>query len=74
MWDLGTIIRMNNEAFRAFKEKNSLASREQEEAEGDEGVCYFTQGFPGKVASMRSVHESKVNRCSSQGQAGEELK
>ena len=59
MWDLQTIIRMNNEAQRAFEEKNSFAQGEQEKAKGDEGVWDPEKGIFGQVTYLRSVYEGE---------------
>ena len=71
MWDLITIIRINNEAQRAF-EKNSLAEGKQEKAKRNEGVFDPAREVFVESAYLRGLYESKLNRCTPQGQKGEE--
>jgi hypothetical protein len=73
MWDLETIIRMNNEAFRAFKAKNTTPSSKQKKAGRDAGVWPLKASVFGEASSLRSVYEGERNGCSSQGREGEEL-
>jgi len=61
MWDLQTIIRMNNEAWRATKKEDPTKKGEQEETGGDEGVWDPEKGIFGKVTYVRSVYEGKVD-------------
>jgi|11_taG_2_1085331.scaffolds.fasta_scaffold01983_4 hypothetical protein len=72
MWDLQTIIRMNNEAF-ALKKKNSTPKGQQEKAKGDEGVRDSEKRVFGKVTYLRSVYEGEVDRHSPQSWSGETL-
>ena len=59
MWDLQTIIRMNDEAQRAFEKKNAIAQGEQKEAEGNEGVRDPESGVFGETTFVRSVYEGE---------------
>ena len=58
MWDLETIIRINNEACSAQKE-DSTAKGEQEKTSGDEGVWDPERGVFGQVTYLRSVYEGE---------------
>jgi len=59
MWDLQTIIRMNDEAQRAFEKKNTIAQGEQKEAEGNERVWDPESGVFGETTFVRSVYEGE---------------
>ena len=72
MWDLKTIIRMNNEAF-ALKKKNSTPKSQQEEAKGNEGVWDSQKRVFGEVTYLRSMYEGKVDRHTPQSWSGETL-
>jgi hypothetical protein len=52
MWNLQTIIRINNE-------KDSAAQGEQETPKGDEGELDPEEGVFGKVTYVRSVYEGE---------------
>jgi len=65
MWDLQTIIRMNNEAWRATKKEDPTEKGEQEEAGGNEGVWDPEKGVFGQVTYLRSVYEGEVDGCPS---------
>ena len=71
MWDLKTIVRINNEAFRAFKKKNPDATSEQEEAKGEQGVFCASEGVSQKATNLRSMYEGGSDRRTSHGQKGE---
>ena len=73
MWDLQTIIRLNNEAWRAFKKKDSASKGEQKEAGGNEGVFDTKDRVFRETSYLRSVYEGEVNRCAPQGGTGETL-
>ena len=73
MWDLLTIIRLNNEAFWASKKKDSTKEGQQEETERNEGVWDTTIRVPGETTYLRSVYEGEVDRHTSQGGTGETL-
>ena len=59
MWDLQTIIRINNEAQRAFEKKNSSAQGKQKEAEGDERIWDPEGGVFRETTFVRSVYEGE---------------
>jgi hypothetical protein len=73
MWDLATIIRMNNEAFRSAKEKNSAKTCLEASIERNEGIWNPEKGIFGKVTYLRSVYEGEIDRHPSQGGEGETL-
>lgn len=71
MWDLKTIIRINEE--RKTFEKNSSPQGIKEKIKGNEGV-FDTEDRVFKQASyLRSVYEGERNGCSPQGGPGETL-
>ncbi len=72
MWDLQTIIRMNNEAWRAFK-KNSIAKGQQKKTDRDEGVLDSKDRVFEQASYLRSVYEGERNGCSPQSRSGETL-
>lgn len=73
MWDLETIIRMNNEAFRAFKKKDSTEACLEASIKRNEGIWNPEKGIFGKVTYLRSVYEGKVDRHTPQSRSGEIL-
>jgi len=72
MWDLKTIIRMNNEK-ESIKKKDSTSSREQKAIKGNERVQHLEDRVFNKASYLRSVYEGTVNRCASSGGTGETL-
>ena len=60
MWDLETIIRINNEACSSQK-KDSSAQSEQEETGGNERVWDPERGIFKEVTFVRSVYEGEVD-------------
>jgi len=73
MWDLETIIRINNEAFWSAKTQNTLAESKQEEAERNAGVWDTTDRVYKETSYLRSVYEGDGDGCSPQGRKGETL-
>ena len=73
MWDLETIIRINNEAWEAFKKKNSTTQSKQEEAERNAGIWNPKKGVFGEVTYVRSMYEGEVDRHPPQSGTGETL-
>ena len=73
MWDLETIIRMNNEAFRAAKEKNSAKACLEASIERNEGIWNPEKGIFGQVTYLRSVYEGELDGHPPQGGTGEAL-
>ena len=72
MWDLKTIVRINHEAFRAFKKKNPDATSKQEEAKRKQGVFCASEGVLEETTNLRGMHDGGIDGCSSHGQEGEE--
>jgi hypothetical protein len=73
MWDLETIIRMNNEAFRAAKEKNPIKACLEASIKRNAGLWDTTIRVPGETTYLRSVYEGEVDGCSPQSGTGETL-
>ena len=73
MWDLETIIRINNEAWRASKKKNSTEARLEASIQRNEGIWDPEKGIFGQVTYLRSVYEGEVDRHPPQGGSGEIL-
>ena len=71
MWDLRTIVRINNEAFRAFKKKNPVAKSEQEKAKREQGVFCASEGVSEETTNLRSMYDGGGNGCSPYGQEGQ---
>ena len=70
MWDLRTIIRINDEAQKAFKEKNSNQAREQEEAKRRQGIFEEEVAVFDGASFVRSVYEGEVDRYSPHSRSG----
>jgi len=73
MWGLTEIIRINNEAQRAFEAKNPTAADLKAPSERNEGIWDPEKGIFGKVTYVRSMYEGCINGCSPQSEEGEEL-
>lgn len=61
MWDLETIIRMNHEAWRATKTKNTIASCIEASIERNEGIFSSEKRVFGKTTYVRSVYEGEID-------------
>lgn len=73
MWDLETIIKINNEAQRAFEKKNAYEAYQRKEEERRKRVLNEeAQVFEG-FTNMRSVYEGEVDGCTPHSRSGEEL-
>lgn len=72
MWDLETIIRMN-EARKPIKKKDSIEACLEASIERNEGVFDTEKGIFGQVTYLRSVYEGEVDRHPPQGGTGETL-
>lgn len=73
MWDLDTILRINNEAQWAFKKKNSYEAHQREEAERRERICEEEVAVFDGASFVRSVYEGEDDGCTSHSRSGEEL-
>lgn len=72
MWDLKTIVRINDEAFRAFKKKNPDAKSQQKKAEREQGVFCASEGVLEETTNLRGMYDGGINGCPPYGQKGEE--
>ena len=73
MWDLATIIRMNNEAWRAAQKKNPNEAGKQKKTRGNAGIWPLKASVFGEASSLRSVYEGERDGHSPQGREGKEL-
>ena len=73
MWDLETIIRINNEAWWASKKKDSTEACLEASIERNEGIWDPEKGIFGQVTYLRSVYEGELDRHPPQGGTGEAL-
>jgi len=73
MWDLETIIRMNNEAFRSSKTQNTPSQSKQEETERNAGVWDIEDRVFEQTSYLRSVYEGELDRHTPQSRSGETL-
>lgn len=73
MWDLETILRINNEAQRAFEKKNTLKACEQEEAKRRQGIFEEEIAVFDGTSYVRGLYEGKVDGCSSHSWSGDKL-
>jgi len=73
MWDLETIIRINNEAWRSAKEKDAIKACLEASIKGNEGVLGEKDRIFDGTSYLRSVYEGEVYGCSPQGREGETL-
>ncbi len=73
MWDLETIIRLNNEAQWASEKKNAYKASQRQEAERRQGIFEQEIAVFDGASFVRSVYEGELDGCSSQSRSGEEL-
>lgn len=73
MWDLATILRMNNEAQRAFEEKNSYETRKRQEEERGKRILEEEILVFDGASYVRGMYEGKVDGCSSHSWSGDKL-
>ena len=73
MWDLETIIRMNNEAQEAFEKKNAFEASQQKEAKRRQGIFEEEAAVFDGVTYLRSMYEGELDGRTPQGRPGQEL-
>jgi hypothetical protein len=73
MWDLATIIRINNEAQNAFKKKNAHEAYQRHEAQRVQDIFEQEVAIFDGASFVRSVYDGARDRRASQGETGEEL-
>lgn len=73
MWDLDTILRINNEAQRTFEKKNAYEAHQRQEAERIQGIFEEEVAVFDGASFVRSVYEGEVDGCTSHSRSGEEL-
>lgn len=73
MWDLETIIRMNNEAQEAFEKKNAYETHQRKEANRVKGIFAEEVAVFDGTSFVRSMYDGTLDRRSSQGKEGEKL-
>ena len=73
MWDLETIIRMNNEAQKAFEKKNAYEAHQRQEAQRIQGIFAEEVAVFDGTSFVRSMYDGALDRRSPQREEGEEL-
>jgi hypothetical protein len=73
MWDLATIIRINNEAQRTFEEKKTYESHLRQEEERRKRILEEEVAVFDSASFVRSVYEGEVDGCSSHSRSGDQL-
>ena len=73
MWDLTTILSINNEAQRAFEEKNAYEAHQREEEKRRQGILEEEVAVFDGASYVRSVFKGKVDRHTPHSRSGEEL-
>lgn len=73
MWDLATIIRINNEAQWAFEKKNAHEAYLREEEERRKRILEEEVAVFDSASFVRGVYEGKVDGCSSHSWSGDQL-
>lgn len=73
MWDLETILRINNEAQWAFEKKNALEAHEQKEAERKQRILEEEVAVFDGASYVRSVYEGKLDGHTPHSRSGGEL-
>jgi len=73
MWDLETIIRINHEAWRTAKEKDTFKACLEASIRRNEGIFQKEDRVFDRTSYLRSVYEGEGDGCSPQGREGETL-
>lgn len=73
MWDLTTILKINNEAQRAFEKKNAYEASQRQEAERRKRICEQEIAVFDGASFVRGMYYGKVDGCSSHSGSGGEL-
>ena len=73
MWDLETILRINNEAQRAFEKKNAYEAHQRQEAKRIQGIFEEEVAVFDGASFVRSMYDGKVDRHTPHSWSGEEL-
>lgn len=73
MWDLTTILRINNEAQRAFEEKNAYETHQRKEDERRKRILEEEVAVFDGSSYVRSVFKGEVDRRTPHSRSGEEL-
>ena len=73
MWDLTTILKINNEAQWAFEKKNAYETHQRQEAERRKGILEEEIAVFDSASFVRSVYEGEVDGCSPHSRSGSEL-
>jgi hypothetical protein len=73
MWDLNTILRINNEAQWAFKKKEAYEAHQREEAERRKRICEEQVAIFDGASFVRSVYEGEVDGCTPHSGSGDTL-
>ena len=73
MWDLETILRINDEAQGAFEKKNAYEAHQRQEAQRRQGVLEEEIAVFDGASFVRGVYEGGVTGCPPQSGTGREL-
>lgn len=73
MWDLKTILRINNEAQWAFEKKKAYETHQRKEEERRQAIFEQEVAVFDGASFVRSVYEGELDRHSPQSRSGEEL-
>ena len=73
MWDLETIIKINNEAQAAFEKKNSIEAYKRQEEDRRQAILQEENFISDGVTFVRSMYEGKIDGHSPQGGTRSEL-
>jgi len=73
MWDLATIIKINNEAQWAFEKKNAYEAYQRQEKERRERIFQEEVAVFDSTSFVRGMYEGEVDGCSSHSRSGDSL-
>ena len=73
MWDLTTILRINNEAQRAFEEKDAYEASQRQEAKRRERIFEEEVAVFDGASFVRGMYDGKINGHSPHRGKGKEL-
>ena len=73
MWDLATIIRINNEAQWAFEKKDAYEAYQRQEKERRETIRQEEVAVFDSASFVRGMYEGEVDGCSSHSRSGNKL-
>lgn len=73
MWDLESILKINNEAQRAFEKKNAYEAHQRQEKERRQGILEQEIAIFDGASFVRSMYDGKINGHTSHSETRDQL-